>query len=390
MTDATAGGPSAPLTSRGYLDNKDEPELRPQTEAEVAEIVRAGTPVRIRGGGTRPVGRPVAATPMDVSGLSGITRYEPGALTLVARAGTPLVEIEAVLAAERQRLPFEPGDLRGLLGTAGTPTIGGVVAANVSGPRRVQAGACRDSLIGVRFVDGTGAVVSNGGRTMKNVTGYDLVKLMAGSWGTLGVLTEVSFKVLPAPGTEMTLLVDVPDATAAVAALTSALTSPFDVTAAAWMPGTGAMVRIEGFAQSVAYRTGELERRLAPFGAVRRDDDPALWRKVRDVTPFRGRAGDVWRLSVKPSDAPDIAARLGGEVMLDWGGGLIWALLPEGTDARARIGGFSGHATLMRASDAVRSRIAPFQPGAPAVAALTLELRARFDPKGLLNPGLMD
>jgi glycolate oxidase FAD binding subunit len=239
-------------------------------------------------------------------------------------------------------------------------------------------------------VDGTGAVVSNGGRTMKNVTGYDLVKLMAGSWGTLGVLTEVSFKVLPAPGTEMTLLVDVPDATAAVAALTSALTSPFDVTAAAWMPGTGAMVRIEGFAQSVAYRTGELERRLAPFGTVRRDDDPALWRKVRDVTPFRGRAGDVWRLSVKPSDAPDIAARLGGEVMLDWGGGLIWALLPEGTDARARIGGFSGHATLMRASDAVRSRIAPFQPGAPAVAALTLELRARFDPKGLLNPGLMD
>jgi glycolate oxidase FAD binding subunit len=389
MTAAETGEPSAPRTPRGYLTNQDQSDLRPQTEAEVAEIVRAGVPVRIVGGGTRPVGRPVLATPLNMSGLSGITRYEPGALTLVALAGTPLAEIEAALATERQRLAFEPGDWRGLLGTVGAPTIGGVVAANVSGPRRVQAGAARDSLIGVRFVDGTGAVVSNGGRTMKNVTGYDLVKLMAGSWGALGVLTEVSFKVLPAPGTEMTLLVEVPDAAAAVAALTSAVTSPYDVTGAAWVPGTGVMVRIEGFAHSVAYRTDELSRRLAPFGAVRCDDDPALWLRVRDGVPFHGRTGDVWRLSVKPSEAPAIVAQLGGEVMLDWGGGLIWALLPEGTDARARIGAFAGHATLMRASEDMRARISPFHPEAPAVAALTRGMRARFDPKGLFNPGLM-
>jgi glycolate oxidase FAD binding subunit len=149
------------------------------------------------------------------------------------------------------------------------------------------------------------------------------------------------------------------------------------------------MVRIEGFAHSVAYRTDELSRRLAPFGAVRRDDDPALWLRVRDAVPFHGRTGDVWRLSVKPSEAPAIVARLGGSVMLDWGGGLIWALLPEGTDARAQVGGFAGHATLIRASEATRTRIAPFHPDVPAVAVLTRGLRARFDPKGLFNPGLM-
>ncbi len=236
-----------------------------------------------------------AGETLDVSGLTGITLYEPGALTLVARAGTPLAEIEEALAAEGQRLPFEPGDWRGLLGTKGEPTIGGVVAANVSGPRRVQAGACRDSLIGVRFVDGTGAVVSNGGRVMKNVTGYDLVKLMAGSWGTLGVLTEVSFKVLPRAGAAATLIVAAADAGAAVAAMTSALTSPFDVSGAAWLPGTGVLIRVEGFAGSVAYRSGELAKRLAAFGTVsggnRHDAHAAIWAGVRDVGGVPRSAG---------------------------------------------------------------------------------------------------
>ncbi|MEM7711725.1 MAG: FAD-binding protein, partial [Pseudomonadota bacterium] len=194
--------------------------MRPETEAELAEIVRgANAPLSVRGGGTRHV--PAAGEPLTVSGLTGITLYEPGALTLVARAGTPVAEVEAALAAEGQRLPFEPMDHRGLLGTEGAPTIGGAVAMNVSGPRRVQAGACRDSLIGVRFVDGEGTVVKNGGRVMKNVTGYDLVKLLAGSRGSLGVLTEVSFKVLPAAATQATLRLDglkVADAVRAMAA----------------------------------------------------------------------------------------------------------------------------------------------------------------------------
>ncbi len=368
--------------------------LTPRDEQELAEaIASAREPLRIIGGGTRPVGRTDAAATLTTADLEGITLYEPGALTVVARAGTPLAEIEATLAEEGQRLPFEPGDWRALLGTEGEPTIGGAVAANVSGPRRVQAGACRDSLIGVRFVDGTGTVVKNGGRVMKNVTGYDLVKLMAGSWGTLGVLTEVSFKVLPAPEASALLTVKVDDATAAVRALAAALTSPWDVTGAAYLPGTGAMVRIEGFAASIDYRTGKLAEHLAPHGAVTVERDhmnvAGAWRAVRDVAPFHGRAGDVWRISVKPSDAPAIAERLGGEQVFDWGGGLIWALLPEGTDARARIGRFSGHATLIRASDETKARIAAFQPEPAPLAKIAAGLRAKFDPKGILNPGLM-
>ena len=207
--------------------------MKPETEAELAEMVTGLTePVRVLGGGTRGIAGPQAA--LVTTGLTGVTLYEPGALTLVARAGTPLAEVEAALDAEGQRLAFEPMDHRGLLETGGEPTIGGVVAANVSGPRRVQAGACRDFALGVRFVDGRGQVLKNGGRVMKNVTGYDLVKLMAGSWGTLGVLTEVSLKVLPKAETTETISVQVPDAGTAIRVLSAGLGSPYEVTAAAF------------------------------------------------------------------------------------------------------------------------------------------------------------
>lgn len=368
--------------------------MRPTTETELAEAVRdAAGPLVVRGGGTRGIGRPVVGETLCVAGLSGITLYEPGALTLAAAAGTPVAEVEAALAAQGQRLPFEPMDHRGLLGTTGEPTLGGMVGANASGPRRVQAGACRDSLIGVRFVDGTGAIVKNGGRVMKNVTGYDLVKLMAGSWGTLGVLSEVAFKVLPAPEDAATLMLEGLDPARAVAAMAAALGSPFDVTGAARLPDGRTALRLEGFAASVAYRAGELAAHLARFGAVTcldRGETAAFWRDVREVAAFQGDDGDLWRLSVKPSDAPGLVAVAGAEALMDWGGGLVWLRTAPGTDLRAALGDFKGHATLIRASLETRARLAPFHPEPAPVLALTRGLRARFDPRGLLNPGLME
>jgi glycolate oxidase FAD binding subunit len=330
---------------------------------------------------------------LSTAALSGIRLYEPGALTLVAGAGTPLAEVEAALAAEGQRLPFEPMDHRGLMATRGEPTIGGVVGANASGPRRVQTGACRDSLIGVRLVDGTGQVIRNGGRVMKNVTGYDLVKLMAGSWGTLGVLSEVAFKVLPAPESAATLVLEGLAPEAAVAAMAAALGSPYEVNGAAHLPDGRTVLRIEGFAASVAYRAGALAGHLARFGAAGRvegEESAALWREVRDVAAFHDAPGDVWRISTRPSDAPGLAARAGGEALFDWGGGLLWLLVPEGTDLRATLGAFAGHATLVRAAEETRARIPPFPPEPAPVAALTAGLRRRFDPRGILNPGLME
>lgn len=374
-------------------------DLKPKTEAELAEIVRdTSEPLRIRGGGTRPIGVPVNGAPLTTAGLSGIELYEPGALTLVARAGTPLAEIEAALAAEGQRLAFEPMDHRGLLGTKGEPTIGGVFAANVSGPRRIQCGAARDFLLGVRFVDGRGEVIRNGGRVMKNVTGYDLVKLMAGSYGTLGILTEVALKVLPKTQVMGSLSCEGLSDETAIAALCRALGSPYEVTGAAHMQ-TGpdgaprTMIRIEGTEASVTYRAAELGKLLESFGTFSFDTDSEstkeTWRAIRDVQPFHDGEGDVWRLSVKPTDAAGLVARIDrAEALYDWGGGLIWLRVPKGsseTEIRRAIAETGGHATLIRGTRGG----GVFQPLSPPVAALQEGLRRRFDPKGLLNPGLM-
>ena len=374
--------------------------MTPLDETELAAIVAdAQGALAIRGGGTRAFGVDSAGQVLSTNGLSGIELHEPGALTMVVRAGTPLAEVEAVLTAAGQRLAFEPMDHRGLLGTSGEPTIGGVVAANVSGPRRVQVGACRDFLLGVRFVDGRGCVIKSGGRVMKNVTGYDLVKLMAGSFGTLGVLSEVALKVLPRPDVVGSVLIEGLADGAAVRAMSAALGSPFEVTGAAHAPvgpdgAAVTMLRVEGSAASVGYRAGQLVDLLADYGAVRVESEPdkvaALWTWVRDVGAFQGKRGDVWRVSVKPTEGPETAARLDADNLLyDWGGGLIWALLPEGVDARARLGAFAGHATLVRASAATRACIPAFQPEAAPLAAISAGLREKFDPRGILNPGLM-
>ncbi len=366
--------------------------LTPETEADLAQaIVQANSPLRIIGGGTRGIGTGVGEA-LSTAGLSGVTLYEPGALTLVVKAGTPLAEIEAALAAEGQSLPFEPMDHRALMGTTGVPTIGGVVACNVSGPRRIASGACRDFMLGVRFVDGSGRVLKNGGRVMKNVTGYDLVRLMTGSFGTLGVLTEVALKVLPAPRASATLALEGMEPERAVAALSRALGSPFEVSGAAHVAADAGrtLIRLEGFEASVAYRADEMRRLLAEFGAWETVEDAAeIWRGIRDVTHFGGD-GDVWRISARPTEGPALAARVPeAQVVFDWGGGLIWLCVPEGTDVRARLGAFGGHATLVRAAPETKARLGAFHPGAAPVAALEAGLRAKFDPRGLFNPELM-
>jgi len=367
--------------------------LLPSDEKQLSEAIAvAKGPLRIVGNGTR--GVTCDGDVLSTAAMSGITLYEPGALTVVAAAGTPLADIEAALASEGQRLPFEPMDHRGLLGTTGAPTIGGIVAANISGPRRVQAGACRDSLIGVRFVDGRGDVLKSGGRVMKNVTGYDLVKLMAGAHGTLGVISEVAFKVLPdVEATAVLRLKGLPDADA-VLAMSRALGSPYEVSGASHSPKgvdspSVTMIRLEGFKASVAYRAEQLRMLLAGFGEGVIENDPAQnlteWQRVRDVAAFEGLTGNVWRISVKPSDAPQVVAALGADaVLLDWGGGLIWALMPQGVDVRAKTGGVRGHATLVRGTDFAR-----LQPEVGPLAAISAGLRAQFDPRGILNAGLM-
>ncbi len=363
--------------------------MTPATESELAEAIKsADGPLRVIGGGTRPVGRAAPGEALSTTALTGVTLYEPGALTLVVQAGTPLADVEATLAAENQRLAFEPMDHRALLGTSGTPTIGGVVAANVSGPRRIAVGACRDFLLGVRFVDGAGRVIKNGGRVMKNVTGYDLVKLMAGSYGTLGVLSEVALKVLPQSETEATLMLPVGSVDAAVGAMSAALGSAYEVTGAAF-DGHDVLLRIEGFEGSVAYRQDALSGHLSAHGAITVISDAAesagRWRAIRDVETLQNATGDLWRISVRPSAAPKIADELPkrSQMLLDWGGGLIWVAVPSGTDVRAVVTG--GHATLVRGDASVPT----FHPEPAPLAKISADLRATFDPKGLLNSGVM-
>lgn len=385
--------------------------LTPDSEAAISDAVRAAvadrTPVEIVGGGTRGgLGRPVqAARSLSLSNLTGITLYEPGALTMVVKAGTPLAEVDAALAAENQWLPFEPMDHRPLLGSTGEPTIGGVVASAVSGPRRIQAGACRDSVIGVRFVDGAGAVISNGGRVMKNVTGYDLAKFMCGAFGTLGVLTEISLKVLPRPETAATLVFQGQDVATAVRTMADALGSPFEVTGAAHLPshtaGPTTLLRIEGLESQVDYRVGRLQDRLKAHGAsdvVRGDAHAAHWQATRDVLAFAGDGRAVWHVSVKPSDAPAIVQAVGqvdgADTMLDWAGGRVWIAVPANDNAhagevRAAVANVGGHATLVRAAPAVRASVPVFHPEPALLARLASDLRAKFDPANILNPGRM-
>jgi glycolate oxidase FAD binding subunit len=387
--------------------------LSPRDEADLAVAVRDASarkmPLAVEGGGTRRgLGRPMqTAATLSTAKLRGVTLYEPAELVLSAKAGTPLAEVEALLAKYNQRLAFEPMDHRFLERSDGEPTVGGVVAANVSGPRRIQAGAARDSLIGVRAVTGRGEAIKSGGRVMKNVTGYDLVKFLAGSYGTLAVLSEVTFKVLPKPETEATLVVPALDERKAVAALSKALGSPYSVSGAAHLPALGArlsetLIRLEGFPESVVHRLGRLRDELSEFGrseVMDAADSEHAWRRIRDVAALGGTENaPIWRVSVKPSDAPFVADHVRRafpcSVLYDWGGGLLWIAGGQGADAgaavvRAAVAAVGGHATLVRAAEDIRLAVPVFEPQPPPVMALSRRLKEAFDPEGILNPGRM-
>lgn len=360
----------------------------PKSEADVSEAVKSATaPIKIIGGGTRSA-RHLECDVLSLAGVTGIVDYEPGALTMVARTGTTLSEIEATLAAENQRLAFEPLGMAPILGTSGTSTIGGVFATNASGSRRIQAGAARDFLLGVRFVDGSGTIVKNGGRVMKNVTGYDLVKLMAGSWGTLGIMTEVSFKVLPISESSATICIEITDPKAAITVMTASLNTPYDVTGAAFDPTAGCVyVRIEGFEKSVAYRSGALRDLFSTFGDVSVVDNDAgsvIWQNMQTLAPMQNIDGDLWRVSVKPTDGAKLIAMIQPKsYLMDWSGGLVWLRVPRGTDVRAAMIDIEGHAMCL-IGDAPQ-----FHAQANGVDTLARMIRAKFDPNAILNQGLM-
>jgi glycolate oxidase FAD binding subunit len=385
--------------------------LTPSDEAEasamVAEARGRGETLDIVGGGSRArLGRPPEGKRrLSSARLDGIVFHEPAEMVLRAMAGTPLAAVEAALEAHGQMLPFEPIDCRALYG-GGEPTIGGLVATNASGPRRVSAGAARDSVIGLRLVNGRGEKIMTGGRVMKNVAGLDLVKLNCGALGTLGFLTEATFKLLPNPESEATIVIRRLDDARAVAAMSHALGSPFGVSgAAALSPGMGrdfsrAFLRVEGVAASVDHRADKLIALLAEFGAERvlkGEDSRRLWRALRDaefLAEPRERA--VWRVGVKPSRAVDFLARLGPRALahlFDCGGGIVWlATEPTPADAaavRAALSPLGGHATLVRAPDALRAAVDVFQPQPAALIALTRRVKAAFDPDGVFNRGRM-
>jgi glycolate oxidase FAD binding subunit len=399
-------------------------DVRPVDEREVSQILtEAGqrkTPLELKGAGSKHnIGRPMqTAFSVSTKALRGITLYEPNEMVMAARAGTPLSQLEASLAERGQMLAFEPAGLAAVAGgEAGASTIGGVFASNLSGARRITVGAARDHLLGVRAVNGRGEIFKAGGRVMKNVTGVDLCRGLSGSWGTLAVLSEVTFKVLPMPEhTETLVLLDLPDEIA-VEVLCAAMGTPFEVSGAVHLQaamaarleheglrGQGVSVtalRLENFTRSVVYRKAKLKAVLKAYGEIHdldHDNSLALWQELRAFSPLQRSEAPLWRISTSPSTGPKvvtaIARYMDCSAFYDWAGGLIWLEMLPTTDAGAAdirrvIATHGGHATLIRAAAEVRAAVDVFQPLEPGVEAISRRLKAAFDPAGILNPGRM-
>jgi glycolate oxidase FAD binding subunit len=394
-------------------------------EAAVRAAIAGEQPLEVVGHGSkRGIGHPMATNAvLDLSALNAVTAYEPNELIITVQAGAPLADVISLIDSKNQQFAFEPVNTAPLLGTAEIGTIGGMIGAGLAGPRRIKAGGARDHLLGAHAVSGFGDSFKTGGRVVKNVTGYDLCKLLAGSWGTLAVMTEVTLKVMPRPESERTLLLRGLDDVTANRAMTAALGSPFDVSAAAHVPASAlraevaglaklgsprqalTLVRLEGILASASHRAASLAGTLGTFGTVETIEDAAsaeLWRSIRDVLPFAAAgplgAWPVWRIVCPPASGAALGQALardtGGDVIYDWGGGLIWAALPPKADAqaalvRSRVNAAGGHATLLRAPEEVRRNVDVFHPQAEGLAGLSERVRQSFDPKGVLNRGRM-
>jgi glycolate oxidase FAD binding subunit len=403
--------------------------LKVRDARDVEQAVRAAIasdqPLEIIGHGSkRLIGQPMATNALlDLSALNAVTAYEPNELIVTVQAGAPLADVASLIDSKSQQFAFEPVNTGPLLGTPEIGTIAGMIAAGLAGPRRIKAGGARDHLLGAQAVSGFGDSFKTGGKVVKNVTGYDLCKLLAGSWGTLAVMTEVTLKVMPRPESERTLVLRGLDAIAANRAMTAALGSPFDVSGAAHVPnsafpselsglgelGTGrealTLLRLEGITASAAHRADALAKALSAHGPAQMLEDAAsaaVWSSIRDVKPFAADgalgAWPVWRIVCPPASGGALGERLardtGGEVIYDWGGGLIWAALPPRPDAgaalvRQHVDAAFGHATLIRAPEQVRRNVDVFHPQPGGLAGLSERVRLSFDPKSILNRGRM-
>ena len=386
----------------------------------VAEAADTRTPLEVMGRGTkREVGRPVQyGAVLSTENLTGIQLYEPSELVLVARAGTPIAQIEQALTEHDQEMPFEPIDLGPVLGFGrGQGTVGGMVATNFSGSRRILSGSVRDHVLGVQAVNGSGETIRAGGRVMKNVTGYDLSRALSGSWGTLAVMTEVAIKVLPAPREVRTVLCFGLADPNGIEALCLAMGTPFEVSGTVHMhaelaerlsdqeiANAGASVtaiRVENFPASARYRSSRLKQMLQAYAPALELDtlrSRAFWDEIRTLKMFQKAERPLWRISTVPTAAAklvhNLARKIDVRVLYDWSGGLVWLETPPISDAgaveiRRNLAEIGGHATLIRAEAPARAAIDVFQPLDKPVMALTASLKRAFDPVGILNPGRM-
>jgi glycolate oxidase FAD binding subunit len=399
--------------------------FRPAAEWElqsmIAKLAGQNRTMEVVGhGALRNAGRPVESDAViSTASLKGITLYEPTELVMSARSGTPVYAIEAELAMRGQMLAFEPVDLGPATGApAGAVSIGGVFATNFSGSRRIAAGSARDHLLGVQAVNGRAELFKSGGRVMKNVTGLDIGRGLAGSWGTLAVMTEVTFKVAPLPQAMLTLVyAGLPD-DLAIEALTVAMGTPFEVSGAVHLPKACVvrlkhpklnvipesltLIRLENFITSIPERAQKLKEALKVYGMAMElgsEDTWNLWNEFRtlSVMPYSSDTS-LWRISTQPTKAPEIIAAIQkfmkAVVFYDWSGGLIWLEVPAAADAgaadvRRAVAVRGGHATLIRAAPEVRASVDVFEPMRPEIERLTRGIKAAFDPQGVLNRGRM-